>query len=150
MANISRLFATYSFMGLIRYLRMQFMGKELLITGSCRSCGNCCRKINLEGDGGWLRSEKDFLDVVTDYPEYKRFIITGKDQQGFIQFSCTWLTDAGLCRDHENRLSLCKNFPDKSLHFCGGTLPACCGYSINEVHPFSRYLADEVKEKGEQ
>lgn len=147
MTKISQLLANYSFLGLIRYLRMQFMGKELLITGSCRCCGNCCRKINLEGIRGWLRSEKDFFEVVDDYPEYGRFQITGKDDQGFLQFSCTWLTDEGLCGDHDNRLSLCTNFPDKSLHFCGGMLPPGCGYSINEVRPFSRYLEDEEKER---
>lgn len=142
--------SSYSFLGLIRYLRMKCMGKELLVTGSCRSCGNCCRKINLEGQGGWLRSEDDFLAVVKDYPEYERFTLTGRDEQGFLQFSCTWLTDDGLCRDHKNRLPLCKNFPDKSLHFCGGALPPGCGYSIIEVRPFSKYLKEEVKEKGEQ
>jgi Fe-S-cluster containining protein len=128
---------------------MQFMGKELLVTGSCHGCGNCCRKINLEGERGWLRSEKDFIAVLSDYPEYTRFSITGKDDQGFLQFSCTWVTDAGLCRDHENRLSLCTTFPDKSLHFCGGTLPFGCGFVINEVRPFSKYLADVEKEKAE-
>jgi len=149
MAKISQLLSSYSFLGLIRYLRMRFMGKELIVTGSCRCCGNCCRKINLEGGRGWLRSEEDFFDVLNEYPEYERFIIIGKDDQGFLQFSCTWLTDAGLCRDHENRLSLCTNFPDKSLHFCGGTLPPGCGFMINEVRPFSRYLADVEKEKAE-
>jgi len=147
MAKIAQLLSTYSPMGLIRHLRMVLMGKELLITGSCHCCGNCCKKINLEGLGGWLRSENDFYAVLHEYPEYERFQIIGKDEQGFIQFSCTWLTDEGICRDHTNRLSLCMNFPDKSLHFCGGKLPSGCGYSINEVRPFDRYLEDEVKEK---
>jgi uncharacterized protein len=148
MPKISQLLSTYSPLGLIRYLRMMLMGKELLVTGSCNCCGNCCRKINLEGVRGWLRSEKDFHEVVEDYPEYLRFEICGKDDQGFLQFSCTWLNDQGLCRDHENRLLLCTNFPDKSLHFCGGKLPSGCGYSIVEVRPFDKYLEDEVKGKG--
>ncbi len=149
MPKISQLLCTYSPMGLIRYLRMRVMGKELLITGSCHCCGNCCKKINLEGVRGWLRSEKEFFEVLHDYPEYERFQITGKDEQGFLQFSCTWLTDQGLCSDHTKRLALCMNFPDKSLHFCGGKLPPGCGYSIDEVRPFDRYLEDEVKEKEE-
>lgn len=147
MEKISKLLSTYSFLGLIRYLRMRVMGKEVLVTGSCQYCGNCCRKINLEGEGGWLRSEKKFLAVLQDYPEYQRFVITGKDDQGFLQFSCTWLADTGLCRDHKNRLALCTNFPDKGLHFCGGALPPGCGYAINEVRPFSSYLADVDKKK---
>ncbi|MBU0945902.1 MAG: YkgJ family cysteine cluster protein [Proteobacteria bacterium] len=132
-------------MGLIRYLRLQIMGKELLVTGACHCCGNCCRKINLEGTHGWLRSPMDFQEVVLLYPEYERFRITGKDQQGYLQFACSWLGDNGLCWNHEKRLSLCKNFPDKTLHFCGGSVPPGCGYRISEVRPFSSYLADEVK-----
>jgi uncharacterized protein len=149
MAKLSQLLSTYSFFGLIRYLRMRFMGKELLVTGSCRCCGNCCRKINLEGGRGWLRSQKDFIEVLSDYPEYERFSITGKDDQGFLLFSCSWLTDTGLCRDHENRLSLCTNFPDKALHFCGGNLLPGCGFVINEVRPFSEYLEDVKQEKAQ-
>ena len=149
MLKISQLLSLCSLMGVIRYLRMRVMGKEILITGSCHSCGNCCRKINLEGVRGWLRSEEDFYAVLAKYPEYERFKITGKDEQGFLQFSCTWLTNQGLCRDHENRLALCTNFPDKSLHFCGGKLPSGCGYSIVEVRPFDKYLEDEVKGEGE-
>jgi len=145
MARIRKILSSYSLIGLIRYLRIRLMGKELLVTGSCRCCGNCCRKINLQGAQGWLRSVKDFKEVVADYPEYERFQIIGKDDQGYLQLSCSWLDAAGLCRDHENRFSLCKNFPDKTLHFCGGALPSGCGYRISEVRPFSRYLADEVK-----
>lgn len=140
-----KLFSTFSFIGVLRYLRLQIMGRELLVTGSCRCCGNCCRKINLEGARGWLRSPRDFKEVVALYPEYERFQIMGKDQQGYLQFSCSWLNEAGLCSNHEKRLALCRNFPDKSLHFCGGTVPPGCGYCISEVRPFSRYLEDEVK-----
>jgi len=143
MAKILQLLSSCSFTGLIRYLHMRLRGKELLVTGSCSNCGSCCRKINLEGHRGWLRHEQDFYAVAADYPEYQRFQITGKDEQGFLRFSCSWLTPEGFCKDHGERLDLCRNFPDKSLRFCGGTLPAGCGYLIQEVRPFSKYLADE-------
>lgn len=149
MGKIYQQLASYSLLGLIRFFRMRCMGKELLVTGSCRSCGSCCRKINLEGPRGWLRSEQYFYEVLNDCPEYERFIITGKDEQGFLQFSCSWLNDNGFCKDHEQRLSLCRNFPDKSLHFCGGTLPSGCGYQISEVRPFKDYLA-EVEKKSDK
>jgi hypothetical protein len=124
------------------------MGKDLLITGSCHCCGSCCKTINLEGASGWLRSEKEFFEVLHEYPEYERFQISGKDDQGFIQFTCKWLTTEGFCKDHTKRLALCMNFPDKSLHFCGGQLPPGCSYRIDEVRPFDKYLEDEVKSKG--
>lgn len=85
--------------------------------------------------------------MLVHYPKYKRFQITGKDDQGFLLFSCAWLSNDGLCKDHSKRLPLCKNFPDKTLHFCGGRLPAGCGYHIGEVRPFSRYLSSAVDKK---
>jgi hypothetical protein len=147
MGTFLKQLASYSFLGLIRSMRMRCMGKELLVTGSCHNCGSCCRTINLEGHRGWLRCEEDYFEVVADNPQYKRFRITGKDEQGFLQFACSWLTEDGLCRDHENSLPLCKNFPDKSLHFCGGTLPPGCGYGIHEVCPFKKVLAESTKGK---
>lgn len=146
MAKILQLLSSYSILGLIRYLRLQVMGKELIVNGSCRNCGSCCRRINLEGKRGWLRHENAFFEVVADYPEYERFQITGKDEQGFLRFSCSWLSAEGFCKDHANRLDLCRNFPDKTLHFCGGVLPPGCGYMIQEVRPFKKYLADEIGE----
>lgn len=150
MGNMFKQLASYSLLGLLRSFRMRCMGKELLVTGSCHCCGSCCRKINLEGHRGWLRSKHDFYEVLHDYPEYKRFVITGKDEQGFLQFSCSWINSDGYCKDHGRRLALCRNFPDKSLHFCGGVLPSGCGYLISEVRPFKSYLADMEKEKSKQ
>ena len=145
MLAFRKLLSFCSFVGLLRYFRLKLTGKELLVSGSCQNCGNCCRRINLEGYRGWLRQESDFWDVVTEYPEYERFQIMGKDKQGFLRFTCSWLTDEGYCQDHPNRLRLCRNFPDKALHFCGGTLPPGCGYTLQEVRPFDKYLEDEQK-----
>lgn len=149
MGTLLKHMASYSLLGLIRAIRMRCMGKELLVTGSCHCCGSCCRKINLEGPRGWLRHKKDFFEVLHDNPQYKRFGITGKDEQGFLQFACNWLDEDGLCKDHTQSLALCKNFPDKSLHFCGGTLPSGCGYMIQEVRPFKRYLEESEKNQEE-
>lgn len=148
MARILHFLSTYSLFGLIRLLRLRVMGKEVLVTGSCRGCGSCCRRINLEGRRGWLRSEEEFAALLCESPSYERFLVSGHDQQGFLQFSCSWLTPSGACRDHEKRPLLCRNFPDKGLHFCGGSLPLGCGFSFAEVRPFSRYL-DDVKTKKE-
>ncbi len=97
-----------------------------------------------------MRSKKEFADMVKDFPEYERFVVSGKDNQGFLQFSCTWLTENGVCRHHKNRLVLCREFPDKSLHFCGGALPKGCGYLICEVRPFRKYLDEFTGSEGKQ
>lgn len=138
---------SFSLIGIFKYLSLKFRGKSILVTGSCRGCGTCCKSICLEGSDGWLRSRKTFEKIVKKYPEYARFEIIGKDQQGFLLFSCTWCTPQGTCRDYENRLPLCSNFPEISLIFSGGKLPVNCGYSFSEVVPFEKILSQELKRK---
>ncbi len=137
----------YTLQGLVRATLLKLKGKELMISGSCKGCGSCCNKINLETEKGWVRNQTEFEEVCSRYPEYKRFTVIGQDEQGFLQFSCNWVTNEGFCEGYENRLSICKKFPDKSLHFCGGGLPRQCGYSIDAVVPFDKVLQKEIGRK---
>lgn len=140
-------FRSISFAGLCRYLFLKLRGKSILVTGSCSSCGTCCRSISLEGSNGWLRSERDYDDIVLKYPEYERFQLTGKDSQGFLLFSCKWISPLGTCLQYEERLPLCRGFPESSLLFSGGKLPPNCGYRFVEVVPFEQYLKKEMQRK---
>lgn len=137
----------YSLFGLLTLLRLKISGRTVLLSGSCLRCGTCCKKINLEASGNWVRSEEVFLKISKDYPEYSRLKISGRDSQGFLVFSCTWCTPEGICRDYENRLTICRNFPDVSLVFCGGGLPSGCGYRFQEGIPFDKVLAQELRKK---
>jgi len=136
---------SFSLVGIFKYLGLKIRGKAVIVAGSCRGCGTCCRSISLEGRDGWLRSTEDFQQIVEKYPEYARFQVIGKDQQGFILFNCTWCTPQGMCRDYDNRLPLCSNFPESSLVFAGGRLPVNCGYRFIEVVPFEKILNRELK-----
>lgn len=138
---------SFSAVGLLRFVAMKLRGRSILVAGSCRGCGSCCRQLSLEGNEGWLRSESSFAKIVAKYPEYDRFTITGKDSQGFLLFTCSWLTADGSCIDHQRRLALCRNFPESSLLFCGGKLPAGCGYRFKAVIPFEKILARELRKK---
>ncbi len=135
----------FSFLGLIKYLLMRLQGKSLLVGGSCNGCGSCCRRLSLEGRNGWLRSVRDFKRIKSEYPEYQRFEMIGRDEQGFLIFNCSWCTDEGDCGDYDNRLLLCRNFPEKSLKFSGGSLPLSCGYRFLEVEPFEKSLNREIR-----
>jgi hypothetical protein len=138
---------SFSLAGIARFLFLKIRGKSILVTGSCRGCGACCKSICLEGASGWLRSQKEFQEIVKKYSEYKRFEIIGKDQQGLLLFRCSWCTAQGTCLDYDNRLPLCRNFPESSLVFAGGSLPDNCGYSFVEVVPFAKILQRELKQK---
>ena len=145
--SIFRCLNTHSCFGAIRHMLLRITGRKVLLSGTCRRCGSCCRRINLEAAGGWVRSKEVFAAVVQDHPEYSRFSIIGRDGQGFLLFSCSWCTEAGLCRDYHNRLPICRGFPDSSLLFSGGSLPAECGYMLTTGVPFAKVLEKERKNR---
>jgi uncharacterized protein len=138
---------SFSLAGIFKYLLLKIQGKSILVTGHCLGCGTCCKSISLEGYDGWLRSRKEFEKIAKKYPEYNRFEIIGKDPKGFLLFCCTWCTPQGNCMDYENRLPLCSKFPESSLVFSGGGLPANCGYQFTKVVPFEKILRQEIKKK---
>ncbi|MFH0783689.1 MAG: YkgJ family cysteine cluster protein [Pseudomonadota bacterium] len=137
----------YSLTGLLCNLYLRLRGKTILVTGSCRGCGSCCLSLSLEGWDGWLRSEKAFHEIVANFPEYTRFVISGRDPQGFLLFSCSWRTEQGTCANYEKRLTLCRNFPENSLFFAGGRLPPTCGYKFTTGVPFQKMLDAAVQKQ---
>lgn len=137
----------FTLLGLFRYLYLQMTGKSILVTGSCCGCGMCCRNIALEGGYGWLRSEKEFQKIVQNYPEYERFVPNGRDPQGVLLFSCSWQTPQNICRDYDDRLALCRRFPESTLFFADGQLPPTCGYKFSIVVPFKKLLKTAIKGK---
>ncbi len=134
----------YSLLGWIRFFHLKLRRKKVVIEGNCLMCGRCCRRICLEANGRWLRKEKEFYRVVEKHPEYSRFTVVGRDSQGFLLFSCSWFTTAGICKDHENRLPICRNFPDTNLYFTGGEVPVKCGYLFREITSFATVLKKEL------
>ena len=135
----------YTLLGVTRKLLLKLRRKVVIVEGSCLQCGCCCKRINLEGRRGWMRHEKEFLAVLEQYPEYKRFKIDGKDLSGYLLFSCGSLSQSETCTDYENRPQLCKKFPAKELFFSGGQLPAGCGYHFRVIRSFAPFLKKAVR-----
>ena len=104
------------------------------IEGECRKCGNCCRQIRSYG----LKNEKDLKIMQFFLPHYRRFFITGADEQGNIILSCKYLSEQGLCSVYEKRPSLCKNYPLKQLNY-NAQMPDGCGYRVVKKE-FKDYL----------
>lgn len=134
----------YSIQGWLRFFRLKIQRKKVVVVGSCSMCGKCCQRISLEAGGRWLRRESDFERVLMNNPEYQRFTIVGRDSQGFLLFSCSWFTTAGICREHNNRLDICRSYPDRDLYFIGGRMIKGCGYAFQEIVPFSTILEQEL------
>lgn len=140
-------FRNYTLQGCIRYLHIRMTGKAVRVQGTCKLCGRCCRKISLEANGRWIRSEREFNRLVKIHPEFSRFEIIEKDSSGFLLFSCSWHLPEGICKDHENRLPICTQFPHKSLYFSDAGVPTGCGYYFTVGVPFSKMLQENLDEQ---
>jgi hypothetical protein len=141
-------FPTYRFLsGFVRYLRLKLTGRDVLVSGACRRCGACCREVNIEYRGRWIRSPRQFARLKEKRPAYARFRVTGIDEGGFCVFTCDWVTDEGLCRDHENRLAMCRNYPSKGLYYLGADTLDGCGYRFHAGVPFDKVLRRALRAK---
>lgn len=133
------------FPAFIKFILMKIRGKEYLVTGKCRRCGQCCKLINLRSRKGWLRNESNFIDLVSRFPEYSRFSTISKDKQGYLLFTCTHLKTGNGCMDYANRPEICKKYPQKSLILQGGQIIKGCGYSVQAGTSFSKHLSREIQ-----
>ena len=130
--------------GLARSLRLRLLRREVVLRGRCNMCGRCCTDITLYSDG-WIRSREDFRKACEDIPGFDRLEPTGRDDYGNLTVRCTWLTEDGLCRDHENRLSMCSRHPNRWHYLSGATLADYCGFRFEEVPSFERILRKRLR-----
>ena len=144
------MFSSFSVNGLVRYLKLKLLGRDIIISGSCHQCGSCCRKLSLDINGSWVSSISEFNELVENNPDYIRFKIIGRDKYGFLEFTCTWLQEDGTCLDYQNRFKICKDYPNKNMFFIDGILLPQCGYSMQESVPFKKILKKKMKGTGKE
>ena len=104
------------------------------IDGKCNKCGNCCKQIRAYG----LRNEKELKFMQFIFPWYKRFFITGKDENNEFILSCKYLSTNGECSAYSKRPFVCRNYPRKHIFF-NAEMPEGCGYKIIKKE-FKDYL----------
>ncbi|MBU1610608.1 MAG: YkgJ family cysteine cluster protein [Proteobacteria bacterium] len=121
---------TWAWTAMYRRLKWFLFRREPEVVGECRQCGCCCRAIVLRVGGKWLRSRRVFERARAKDSEMERFVIEEKDDDGRLVFSCTLLTDQGLCGDYANRLDLCQRHPALSLYYSGVVLADYCGFKL--------------------
>ncbi|MFT5698234.1 MAG: hypothetical protein ACI8ZB_001088 [Desulforhopalus sp.] len=149
-ARVIQSLKDFTIVGFTHYIILKLRKKEIIIGGSCHCCGDCCRRLSLDDGNGWIRSKKKFAVVVSANPQYKCFEIIGTDNNGYLLFACTLLSDDGKCGDYSNRFQFCRDFPDKNLIFCGGGLPSGCGYRFQSVVPFAKILNETIEKTNEK
>ncbi|MGE4553547.1 MAG: YkgJ family cysteine cluster protein [Desulfovibrionaceae bacterium] len=113
-----------------RRLALRLLPGGVEVTGYCRRCGQCCRRLSLWTGGDWLRTDEDVRRFLRERPEYDRLVPVGHEDDGRLVFTCTWLGPDNRCRDHDERLPLCRDYPGPELWLAGVNLPASCGFRL--------------------
>jgi Fe-S-cluster containining protein len=109
------------------------------IEGECCKCGDCCRFMySLD-----TYTEKEFMLMTKFYPKYKRFKVIGKDEHGNLILACKLIDETGLCPDYENRLEMCKDYPNLKRIKAGGRLYERCTYRLKPQNSFESYIKKE-------
>ncbi|MGD9581148.1 MAG: YkgJ family cysteine cluster protein [Vampirovibrionia bacterium] len=109
------------------------------LEGECKKCGRCCRLMySLDHYTTFDFKVTQFL-----FPDYKRFEILGKDEQGNYMYRCKWIQDDNTCKNYKKRLTMCKNFPNVKYGSLGET-PEGCGYKLVPIKKFADVLDDEI------
>ena len=135
----------FTFFGLLRWLRLRFTGKQVIVAGHCFQCGVCCTDLNLSRKSHWIRSKAEFDRLSEKMPEYRRFKHIGYSLTGLMKFHCDCLTKEGYCGDYEGRPDFCRDYPEPDLYFMGGDISPHCGYSFQIIPSFGRILNREMK-----
>ncbi|BCS88590.1 YkgJ family cysteine cluster protein [Pseudodesulfovibrio sediminis] len=121
------------FTGLFRRFRAFVLRSKVQVRGRCKGCGYCCQDIMLKDKGRWLRTNRQFKALVKSNPEHARFTPVGRDEYGFMIFTCKKLGPDNLCSSYDDRPELCRNYPSDSLYYQGDCLQSACGYSFKDI-----------------
>lgn len=113
------------------------------IEGECCQCGDCCRFMySLD-----TYTEEEFNFLTNFYPKYKRFKVIGKDEYGNLILACKLIGESNLCPDYENRLEMCKDYPNPKRIRAGGRLYKRCTYRLIPEKEFDSFLSPEKHQK---
>ena len=109
------------------------------IEGECSCCGDCCRFMySLD-----TYTEEEFKFLTYFYPKYKRFKVIGKDEQGNLILACKLIDEYNVCPDYQNRLEMCKDYPNPKKIRAGGKLYKRCSYKLIPEKPFESFLSSD-------
>ncbi len=121
--------------------------QKVVVRGSCRMCGGCCRRICLSVDGKWIKSKRQTKRAYETKPELRIFKPTGTKVDGMLEFCCEKLNENGTCSDYENRPEICRNFPTPDIFIEYGVLPDSCGYRMDTEKDFEKVLDKAIRGK---
>ena len=121
-----------------RFYHLHILKKRYYRLGKCAQCGCCCENIYVRHQGAVIQTQEEFdnIKATDNYSFYKHISIVNKDDFGLV-FSCDKFDKTRrLCTEHNNRPSICKNYPSEEIFSFGAQLQEKCGYSFIPIVSF--------------
>ena len=115
---------------------------RFILKGSCKKCGNCCRNITFIIGKKYVTEEEEYESLKKLDSYYNNFILTGKDEDGILLFTCKSLGEDNLCKDYKFRSLYCRLYPRimrKHIRANAEMLEGC-GFYIESNVKFEEFL----------
>ena len=133
---------------MFKLLKTLFNKKDqITISGSCLQCGLCCKAIHIYDRGGWLKSEERLQELQEQDERYKRLVVTGKIQKGYLTLKCTAQDQNGRCSEYDTRFDFCDSYPNPLIFKKGAQIGKGCGYNIHHSISFDKILNKKMKKR---
>ena len=125
-----------------KFFYTKILRRKYYRSGQCNRCGSCCEKIYVKhGRGGVLKDEKLFERLKLLHNFYDDLECIGSDELGLI-FSCKNLDSvARMCKKHQSRAKICRDYPQEELFTLGGGMGENCGYKFTPIVSFDEVLS---------
>ena len=132
-----------------KFYHLKILKRRYYRLGKCALCGACCEKIYVRHGKDVIKTSEEFENIkkIDNYSFYQHISIVDKDEFGLV-FSCNLFDkEKRLCKDHKNRPSICRNYPNEQIFSFGANLHENCGYRFEPIVPFCEVLAKIQKRK---
>ncbi len=131
---------------MFKFLKTLFNKKDKIsVLGQCNMCGECCKAIHIYDRGKWLSDEDRLLELQNEDERYKRLVIIGKIQKGYLTLKCTSLGSDGKCKDYATRFDFCNSYPNPLIFKNGARLGDDCGFFLKHSLSFEKVLKKKMK-----
>jgi len=136
------------FLEIKKFFYTKFLKRKYYRYGKCNRCGRCCENIYVRHIKDVIKTEEEFEKIksVDNYSFYKHITITGKDEFG-LKFTCNRFDkEKRICKAHNKRPSICRNYPNEEIFSFGAQLLDECGYKFEPIISFKEIL-QKIKNK---
>ena len=131
---------------MFKLLKNIFKKKDkITISGSCQTCGSCCKGLHIFDRGEWLKSPDRLKELQEQDERYKRLVVIGKIKKGYLTLKCTALGEDNRCTEYETRFDFCDSYPNPVIFKRGARLSKGCGYNIHHSISFDKILTKKIK-----